>query len=114
MARHHCAMASQLLEREEPLSELLGALRRAEAGEGSTALVSGEAGIGKTTLVRAFAARAGERARLLSAACDDLVTPRTLGPLRDAFRRPLEGDGVFAAVIEELARECPTVLVVED
>ena len=63
---------------------LLGALGDAEAGRGSTALVSGEAGIGKTTLVRAFAGRVGGRARLLQAACDDLVTPRTLGPLHDA------------------------------
>ena len=58
------------------------------------------------------------RARLLTAACDDLVTPRTLGPLCDArWRRPLaracERD-VFGAVMEELARERPTVLVIED
>src|SRR3954453_7956269 len=101
----------RLLEREEPLTELLGALRRAEAGRGSTALVTGEAGIGKTTLVRAFVERAGGRARLLSAACDDLVTPRTLGPLYDAasetegpLARALAGDGpdggVFSALME--------------
>src|SRR5262249_2939710 len=92
---------------------------------GSTALVCGEAGIGKTTLVRAFVDQAGERARLLTAACDDLVTPRTLGPLYDAasetsgpLARALTGDapagGVFTALMEELARESPTVLVVED
>src|SRR3954452_5407008 len=111
MARHHRAMA--LLEREEPLGELLGALRSAEAGQGSTALVTGEAGIGKTTLVRAFAERAGDRARLLTAACDDLITPRALGPLRDVFGDALGGDAVFTQVMEELARDSPTVLVVE-
>src|SRR4051794_37731394 len=103
-----------LLEREEPLSELLRALRRAEAGQGSTALVSGEAGIGKTTLVRAFAEQAAARARLLSAACDDLLTPRALGPLRDVFGESLGGDRAFTTVMEELARERPTVLVIED
>ena len=46
--------------------------------------MTGEAGIGKTTLVRAFAAEAAGRARLLTSACDDLMAPRTLGPLRDA------------------------------
>src|SRR3954454_18530822 len=99
--------ALRLLEREEPLTELLGALRRAEAGDGSTALVTGEAGIGKTTLVRAFVEQAGGRARLLTAACDDLVTPRILGPLRDVFDDSLGGDGVFATVMDELARERP-------
>ena len=47
-------------------------------------LVAGEAGIGKTSLVRAFASGAAERARVLLSACDDLMAPRTLGPLRDA------------------------------
>src|SRR4051794_28350217 len=112
-----------LLEREAPLGALLGALSSAEDGHGSTALVTGEAGIGKTSLVRAFSEQAGRRARLLSAACDDLVTPRTLGPLHDAavvtdgpLARALAGDGheVFTAVMEELALERPTVLLVED
>ena len=59
------------------------------------------------------------------AACDDLVASRTLGPLHDAAAGsggPLaaaladEGqvDRVFAALLEELAEERPTVLVVED
>src|SRR4051794_34663122 len=106
-------MAPVLLEREAPLTALLDALASAEHGHGSTALVYGEAGIGKTTLVRAFVDRAGGRARLLTAACDDLVTPRTLGPLYDAsaategpLARALAGDGpeggVFSALMEEL------------
>jgi predicted ATPase len=46
-------------------------------------LVSGEAGIGKTSLVRAFAQEASGSTRVLVGTCDDLVTPRTLGPFRD-------------------------------
>ena len=87
MARHHYVMAPALLEREGPLGALWGALSEASAGLGSTALITGEPGIGKTSLVRAFADRAAGRARLLAAACDDLVTPRTLGPLHDALAR---------------------------
>ena len=118
-------MAPPLLERDEPLTALLGALASAEAGRGSTALVIGEAGIGKTSLVRAFTERAAGRARLLWSACDDLVTPRTLGPLHDAaagtdgpLAQALAGEGpddrVFTALMEELGRERPTVLLVED
>jgi DNA-binding CsgD family transcriptional regulator len=94
-------------------------------GRGSIALVMGEAGIGKTSLVRGFAAEAAARARLLTAACDDLVTPRTLGPLHDAavatdgpLAAALAGeevhDAVFGAVLEELALATPTVLLIED
>lgn len=114
-------MAPALLERDAPLGALLDALGRAEAGQGSTALISGEAGIGKTSLVQAFVAVASRRGRLLTAACDDLVTPRTLGPLHDAApvggplaRALAEDREVFAALMEELARERPTVLVIED
>ena len=55
-------------------------------GTGSVVLISGEAGIGKTSLVRAFVVDRTDRVRVLLGACDDLVTPRTLGPLRDAVR----------------------------
>ena len=115
-------MPSRLLERDAPLSALLAALAEAEIGRGSTALVSGEAGIGKTSLVRAFAGRVGTRARLLQTACDDLVTPRTLGPLHDAAagtHGPLaaalaEEGPVFTALLDELGESTPTVLIVDD
>ena len=87
-------MAEVLLERDAQLGVLVGAVAEGGEGRGSTALVAGEAGIGKTSLVRALVARVGGEARVLVAACDDLVASRTLGPLRDAAagtRRPARG-----------------------
>jgi hypothetical protein len=49
-------------------------------------LVSGEAGIGKTTLVSTALAALSARARALRGACDDLIAPRSFGPLQDAAR----------------------------
>jgi predicted ATPase len=117
-------VAPRLLERDDDLRVLDAALDRAADGAGSVVLVSGEAGIGKTSLVRAFV-RSPRVPRVLAGACDDLLTPRALGPLRDAVRRvrgPLatalardDPGEVFPAVLEELAdAHGPTVLAVED
>jgi hypothetical protein len=119
-------MTAGLLERDAELRRLREMLRGAGQGRGSVVLVSGEAGIGKTVLVRRFAREAAAQARVLVGACDDLVTPRTLGPFRDMARaqdaalalaeavEPGAGrEAVFAAVHQELAGR-PTVLVVED
>jgi tRNA A37 threonylcarbamoyladenosine biosynthesis protein TsaE len=54
-----------LLERDGQLRQLEAALERASLGRGTTVLVSGEAGVGKTSLLQAFAAHAGETARVL-------------------------------------------------
>jgi DNA-binding SARP family transcriptional activator/tetratricopeptide (TPR) repeat protein len=86
------------LERAEPLRRLDG-LRAADTGR--VALVSGEAGVGKSTLVAAFAARAGSDVRVLFGACDPLLTPRELGPLHDVGR---QAGGELAAA---LARDAP-------
>ena len=118
-------MDQVLLERDDTLATLVGAVEDAAAGRGSVALVSGGAGIGKTSVVRAFTREAAGRARMVLSACDDLMAPRALGPLRDAALEsggPLadafaEGgpvDGVYAAVLAELAATPPTALVVED
>jgi DNA-binding CsgD family transcriptional regulator/tetratricopeptide (TPR) repeat protein len=72
-----------LIERDEPLESLLGAARRAAAGQGSTAVLGGEAGIGKTTLLREFSQRIGNKYRVLWGGCEALFTPRPLGPLQD-------------------------------
>jgi DNA-binding winged helix-turn-helix (wHTH) protein len=114
-----------LLEREGALAVLDEAIADARAGRGRVVLVTGEAGMGKTTLVRAIASATGSTARVLVGACDDLVTPLPLGPLRDVAA---QADPSFAealdsalpgeaqrAVLDELSRPpCPTVLVVED
>ena len=122
------ATGTDLLERDAELAVLDAALRRAAAGSGSVVLISGEAGIGKTSVVRHFVRTAERevtaRGALLQGACDDLLTPRTLGPLRDAVRGrggPLERalaegdrDAILVATLTELAAARPTVLVVED
>jgi predicted ATPase len=117
-------MRARLLERDAELGRLGEALGRAGRGRGAVVLVSGEAGIGKTALVRTFAGGARAQARVLAGVCDDLGTPRTLGPFRDMARAgggPLvaaadagaERDAVFDAVHRELAAR-PTVMIVED
>jgi DNA-binding CsgD family transcriptional regulator/tetratricopeptide (TPR) repeat protein len=115
-----------LLEREAELDTLSRTFASAAGGRGSVVLVSGEAGIGKTSLVRAAVSGLPSRARVLRGACDDLIAPRSFGPLRDAVRGvpgPLaaavaagaDREAVFEAVFAELGGSaCPVVLIVED
>ena len=118
-------MVATLLERQDELLVLREVVDLAVAGHGRTVLLLGEAGIGKTTLVRAFVASLPRRARVLSGACEDLLTPRAFGPLREAasgsrvlteaFAGSADPDQVLLAVMAELsAPPVPTVLVVED
>lgn len=115
----------QLLEREDELERLEGALARAEGGEGRVVLVRGEAGIGKTALVRAFAQANQDVARILWGACDDLLTPRPLGPIWDIAEteepsllgalRDTDRTMVFSEVLDLLRSGLrPTVVVIED
>ena len=117
-------MAGRLLERGDAIATFTMAVDRAVDGQGATMLVTGEAGIGKTSVVRACLETLDEQVQVLAGGCDDLLAPRTLGPLRDAVRgtggdleRAL-GDGtadvVFAAMADALSHRPPTVLVVED
>ena len=115
-----------LLEREAELAALSQLFASAADGRGGVALVSGEAGIGKTTLVSTALAVLPARTRVLRGACDDLIAPRSFGPLQDAARGtsgPLaaavaagaDRDAVFEAVFAELSGSGgPAVLVVED
>lgn len=114
----------QLFEREGPLAALAEAWTEASTGRGVLALVGGEAGAGKTSLVRAFLGRSVAHRRTLVGACDSLSTPRPLGPLRDiaaaepGFARLLASnprrEALFGAVLAELRRVQPTLLVIED
>jgi hypothetical protein len=115
-----------LLERERELAELAQAAQEAAAGEGGLVLVSGEAGIGKSSLVRSLHGLLPAGGRLLVGHCDDLGTPRTLGPFHDlvgqvgaeltrALRKGGERDAVPAALRAELDwAGHPAVPVVED
>ena len=114
-----------LLERDSDVRVLLAAAGEvAVSRRGRAVLVTGEAGIGKTSVIRAFLDQAGDDLRVLRGGCDDLRTPRTLGPLLDASagtRGPLEealaqgrGDAVYDAAIAELSGSRPTALVIED
>ncbi|SDT79400.1 ATP-binding protein [Actinoplanes derwentensis] len=118
-------MSRILLEREHELSELGAVARRALDGHGSVVLVTGEAGIGKSSLVDAIRSVLPAEGRLLVGYCDDLATPRVLGPLRDLVGKV--GAGLTEAlassdrgrVFEAFRTELdwpghPTVLVVED
>ena len=85
--RDHCAMAvvagHELLEREEVLDALGGALADAVAGSGRLVLVAGESGVGKTAAVRAFADASCRRRPVHWGACDPLSTPVPLAPFLD-------------------------------
>ena len=108
------------------MSVLAGAVRAAAGRRGSVALIRGEAGIGKSSLVDALRWQLPAEGRLLVGYCDDLATPRTLGPFRDlvgsvgtelsqAVTDGSDRDRVLAALRAELTwPEHPTVLVIED
>src|SRR4029079_8282334 len=114
----------ELWERTEAF-DLLDALLHAGTESGRVALVVAEAGMGKSSLVADFTRRRGQRARVLWGACDQLVTPRALGPLHDiarTIRGPLAAgllagasrEEVFAAFLDEVAGPGPVLVVVED
>ncbi len=116
---------ARLVERSAALASLHAAAQDVARQHGMLAVVSGEAGIGKTTVMRAFAASLGNRWRVLVGGCDDLLTPRPLGALRDAARSGVGADlsaaledgsreQVLTAVLAELDGPGPTLLIIED
>ncbi|MEA2270057.1 MAG: hypothetical protein QOC64_2667 [Solirubrobacteraceae bacterium] len=111
----------ELLERDGEREVLEAAIEESRAA-GRVVVVVGEAGIGKTALV-ASVCEALDSRRVLWGACDPLITPRPMGPLRDVARQvggsmlaAIEGpgsrEGVLAAALDELAAS--SALVVED
>ena len=109
----------ELLERDREREALETAIEESRSA-GRVVVVAGEAGIGKTALVASLA----EAHRVLWGACDPLITPRPMGPLRDVARElggslaaAIESgsrEGVLAAALDELAAGASAVLVVED
>ena len=72
-----------LLEREQDLAALDGAVAAARGGRGSLVLLGGEALMGKTMLMRALRVRLGERSAMVVGACEPLSVPVPLQPLRE-------------------------------
>ena len=106
----------ELLERDRERETLETAIGESSS-RGVVVVVEGEAGIGKTALVSAIALTH----RVLWGACDPLITPRPMGPLRDVAREAggplaeaIEGsrDDLLSAVLDEL--RAPAALVIED
>jgi DNA-binding CsgD family transcriptional regulator/tetratricopeptide (TPR) repeat protein len=123
---YNAQMGPGILEREAELGVLARAAAAAARGAGSVVLVSGEAGIGKSSLVNAVRGQLPAEGRMLVGYCDDLATPRTLGPFRDLagrvgpdLSRALadggDRDALLAALRAELDwRDQAAVLVIED
>src|SRR3954466_10087069 len=119
-------MDSDLLERERELStlgECLDGVR--SSSRGRLVFVAGEAGAGKTALLRRFCEDGADGARVLWGACDALSAPRPLGPFVDIAESTAgevaqaveSGAAAFelaAALLSELRRRPPTILVLED
>lgn len=88
------------------------------------ALIRGEVGIGKTALVDALVDKTKEDTFLLRGGCDDLLTPRPLGPVWDmSFDEPSlhealaedDREATFRALVELLTRSMrPTIIIIED
>lgn len=118
--------AGEFLERDSDLLVLEESLAAVRLGsDGRLVLIGGEAGVGKTALLRRFCNGQHGSARILWGACEPLLTPRPFGPLLDIAEATsgelaelVAGEGrphqVAPALIRELARRQPTVVVFED
>ena len=74
----------QLVEREHVRSLVTARIEQAIGSRrGAVTVISGEAGLGKTALVDALRRDARDQAVVLVGGCDDLATPRAMGPIHD-------------------------------
>src|SRR2546430_5678554 len=124
-----------LIGRETEMGRLGALLRESLTGHGRTVLVSGEAGVGKTAVLRQFVQQARrEGARVLWGECTEIDARRPFGPFMDIARAanrvaslPVAppdaatagGDryrlySAFTALLADMARERPIVIVIED
>ncbi len=124
-----------LIGRNAELGQLESLVRECLGGRGRTALVSGEAGVGKTALLRESVKRArAVGARVLVSECTEIDARRPFGPFMDIARAANRVDtlpvaprdavmagtdryrlhSAFAALLGDLARERPIVIVIED
>ena len=96
-----------------------------ETRRGRTVVVAGEAGVGKTSLVRSFCADHDARVAILAGNCEALFAPRSLGPvldiadavggeLREALKGGAQLHDIVTALLSEVRKRAPAVLVVED
>jgi DNA-binding CsgD family transcriptional regulator/tetratricopeptide (TPR) repeat protein len=115
-----------LLDREDAVAVLAGALEQAARSAGRMVVVQGVAGIGKTRLIDRFVAGLPAGTQILRGGCDDLVTPRPLGPFHDIgrqvggelgamIREGASRDRVLHGLLDHLSRvPPPVVMVIED
>src|SRR5690348_11414634 len=115
----------ELLEREPSLALLADCAAEARRGDGRLVVLGGEAGVGKTALLERFQHELRD-ARWSWGACDDLFTPRPLGPLYDLAdqlggelqelcARGASRDDLFRALLRQVSGPGPVnVVVVED
>src|SRR5690348_6191511 len=115
----------ELLEREPSLALLADCAAEARRGDGRLVVLGGEAGVGKTALLERFQHELRD-ARWSWGACDDLFTPRPLGPLYDLAdqlggelqelcARGASRDDLFRALLRQISGPGPVnVVVVED
>lgn len=113
-----------LLEREAQLAELATIIDELSGSGGRVVLIRGEAGIGKTSLLAELVNRHRDRIHVATGACDDLLTPQTLGAFWDVAREEpdvesaLEKDDrrqIQESVLALLERRLrPTLLIIED
>jgi DNA-binding CsgD family transcriptional regulator len=124
-----------LIGRDAEMGRIDALLGESLGGRGHTVLLSGEAGVGKTALLRDFVKRAHTLgARVLAGECTEIDARRPFGPFMEIARAanrvtslpiaPPDATAAgseryrlhsaFVALLADLARERPVVIVIED